>query len=240
MLVLGGASDIGFAIADAYARSGWSIILAVRDLAVGERNAADLRTRHGGDARAELFDVLEFDRHAAFLESLAALPDAVVCVIGLLGDQGRAERDPDHAREILRTNFEGPALFLGLVAEQMATRGSGLIVGVSSVAGERGRRANYVYGSAKAGLTAFLSGLRARLKDHQVRVITVKPGFVATRMTAGLPLPKPLTAQPAEVAQAVRRAEKGGSEVVYVRAVWRPIMTMIRMLPEPIFAKMKS
>jgi short-subunit dehydrogenase len=122
----------------------------------------------------------------------------------------------------------------------MAKRGAGLIVGVSSVAGERGRSSNYVYGSAKAGLTAFLSGLRARLKGSGVRVITVKPGFVATQMTAGMPLPKPLTAQPGEVARAVRRVEKGGSEVIYVRPVWRLIMTLIRFLPEPIFEKMKS
>jgi decaprenylphospho-beta-D-erythro-pentofuranosid-2-ulose 2-reductase len=240
MLILGGASDIGFAIADAYAQAGWSIVLAVRDVAAGERNAADLRTRHGGQASAAAFDVLALDRHAAFLDSLEALPDAVVSVVGLLGEQRRAEQDPDHAREILRTNFEGPALFLGLAADRMATRGAGLIVGVSSVAGERGRSSNYVYGSAKAGLTAFLSGLRARLKGSGVRVITVKPGFVATQMTAGMPLPKPLTAQPGEVARAVRRVEKGGSEVIYVRPVWRLIMTLIRFLPEPIFEKMKS
>ena len=121
----------------------------------------------------------------------------------------------------------------------MAARGAGCnLIGVSSVAGDRGRAKNYIYGSAKAGFTAFLSGLRARLAMSGVQVITVLPGFAGyARMTAGMDLPKRLTAQPAEVAQAIHRAQLRGQHVVYVRSIWRWVMLVIRMLPEPIFMR---
>ncbi len=119
----------------------------------------------------------------------------------------------------MRANYVGPALFLGEVANRMERRGSGTIIGVSSVAGERGRATNYVYGSAKAGFTAFLSGLRSRLTKTGVHVVTVKPGFVATRMTEGMKLPPLLTAQPEEVAVAVLRSELRRSDIIYVRRI---------------------
>jgi decaprenylphospho-beta-D-erythro-pentofuranosid-2-ulose 2-reductase len=173
------------------------------------------------------------------LDALPALPEVVVMVAGLLGEQPRAETDAAHAAEVMRTNFEAPALFLAEVANRMAARGSGTIIGISSVAGERGRATNYVYGAAKAGFTAFLSGLRNRLAKQGVHVITVKPGFVATRMTEGMNLPKALTAEPKEVADAVLAAFDRGRDVVYVRRIWWPVMAVIKAIPEPVFKKLK-
>ena len=121
----------------------------------------------------------------------------------------------------------------------MEARGSGTIIGVSSVAGERGRSTNYIYGSAKAGFTAFLSGLRNRLQKRGVLVLTVKPGFVRTRMTEGLTLPSWLTAAPEELAHAIRRAHRRRKIVIYYRPVWRLIMFLIRCIPERLFARMK-
>jgi short-subunit dehydrogenase len=121
----------------------------------------------------------------------------------------------------------------------MERRGSGTIIGISSVAGERGRASNYVYGAAKAGFTAFLSGLRNRLAAKGVRVITVKPGFVATRMTEGMKLPPRLTAQPEEVAAAILAATSRRFDVTYVRPIWWLIMAIIRLIPEPVFKKLK-
>ena len=182
----------------------------------------------------------ETDRFAAFIDGLPALPDTVVCVVGELGVQQQAETDLAHAALLLRTNFEGPALFLGVVADRFAARGSGAIAGVSSVAGDRGRGSNYVYGSAKAGLTAFLSGLRNRMNAKGVRVVTVKPGFVATRMTATMKLPAALTAAPEEVARTIfAAAEVSYRGTVYVRPVWRLIMGIITAIPDPIFRRMK-
>ena len=157
-----------------------------------------------------------------------------MCAVGLLGDQAISEKDAASARLVMDTNYVAPALLLGEIANRMEQRGSGTIVGISSVAGERGRASNYVYGSAKAAFTAFLSGLRARLARRGVKVITIKPGFVATRMTAGMKLPAILTAQPEEVADSVGRAIRHHRDVVYVRRIWTVIMALIRALPEPL------
>jgi len=239
MLLLGATSEIGHAVAAAYAAAGWRIVLAGRNRAGCERNARDLTTRYGASVIVVDFDVSALERFQQFLDALPQLPDTVVSVIGLLGEQGRAEREPTHAAEILRTNFEGPALFLGVVANRMAERGHGTLVGVSSVAGERGRASNYVYGSAKAGFTAFLSGLRNRLARRGVHVLTVNPGYVRTRMTDGMALPKPLTADPDVVGTAIyRAAEQSKRDVIYVLPIWRWVMLVVRSVPERIFKRL--
>jgi short-subunit dehydrogenase len=138
---------------------------------------------------------------------------------------------------VIRSNFEGPAMALAELANRFEARGSGVLVGISSVAGERGRASNYVYGAAKAGFTAYLSGLRNRLAKRGVHVVTVLPGFVATRMTEGMDLPARLTAQPGEVAEAVLRAVERRRDVIYVRPVWRVVMGIIRAMPEPVFKR---
>jgi hypothetical protein len=237
-LVLGGTSDIGFATARAYAEAGWRVVLAGRNEAAIRRNADDLATRSGGHVEVRALDVLDTASFAPFLDGLPALPDTVVCVVGELGDQAKAQTDLDHAARVMRTNFEGPALLLTLLAARLEARGSGLIVGISSVAGDRGRGSNYVYGAAKAGFTAFLSGLRNRLSPLGVRVVTVKPGFVRTRMTEGMKLPPVLTAEADEVGRAIFKAERGG-DVLYVRPVWRGVMAIIRAIPEPVFKRLK-
>jgi short-subunit dehydrogenase len=124
-------------------------------------------------------------------------------------------------------------------ARKFADRGHGTIVGISSVAGDRGRASNFIYGSAKAGFTAYLSGLRARYFRAGVRVVTVKPGFVRTRMTEGLRLPPILTAEAQEVAAAIyRSAEERKNDVIYVRRVWRYVMISIRSMPEALFKRL--
>jgi decaprenylphospho-beta-D-erythro-pentofuranosid-2-ulose 2-reductase len=237
VLILGATSDIARAIARRYAEAGRPLLLAARDPARLAADAADLSLRHGVPVGTYAFDILDTDGHEAFLDALPALPRTVVCVVGLLGSQPEAERDFAAADRVLRTNLSGPVSILGAVANRMQERGSGTIVGISSVAGDRGRASNYVYGAAKAGFTAFLSGLRNRLAKRGVHVVTVKPGFVRTRMTEGMKLPGALTAQPDEVAKAVLAAEARGRDVVYVRPAWRAIMAVIRALPEGVFKK---
>ncbi|MBE7216955.1 MAG: SDR family oxidoreductase [Caulobacteraceae bacterium] len=239
VLVLGARSDVGREVARAYAALGLPVILAARDAEALAVDAADLSVRSGTGARAVKLDVLDVDPEA-FFDSLGETPRTVVSVIGLLGDQRRAETDAAYARTVIDTNFTGPAALLAEAAERMcADGGGGAVIGVSSVAGERGRKTNYVYGAAKAGLTAFLSGLRHRLAGTDVLVMTVKPGFIDTRMTAGMKLPKPVTAQPEEVAAAILAAHRKRREVVYAKPVWAPIMAVIRHLPEPVFKRMK-
>ena len=240
LLLVGGTSDIGRATALRYAKAGWRVLLAVRNLEAGHRNADDIATRAGASVEVVPLDILDSDGFAGFADRLPALPDTVVCVVGELGDQARAEADLEHARLVMRTNFEGPALLLGVFAERFLKRGSGTLVGVSSVAGERGRASNYVYGAAKAGFTAFLSGLRNRLAAKGVRVLTVKPGFVRTRMTAGMKLPPLLTAEPDEVGRAIfAAAEERQRDVIYVRPIWCVVMTVIALIPERLFKRLR-
>jgi short-subunit dehydrogenase len=241
VLILGAASDMARAIARAYAAKGRPLILAARDPARLAPDIADLGIRSGAAVRAVAFDVLDTAGHKAFLDGLGELPGTVVCVVGFMGDQARSEADWASAELVMRSNYTGPALILGETANRMAVRGSGTIVGISSVAGERGRARNYVYGSAKAGFTAFLSGLRHRLALARsgVRVITVLPGYVRTHALEGMETPGFLTAEPPEVVAAILKAEESGRDVVYVRPVWCWVMLVIRALPERVFKKLR-
>jgi short-subunit dehydrogenase len=241
LLVIGGTSDMGHATAIRYAQAGWGILLAARDSAAARRNADDIETRFGVEVSVHALDVLETDQLAPFVAGLPVLPDTVVCVIGLLGDTQRDQTDLASAMVTLRTNFEAPSLLLGLFAERFQARGSGTIVGVSSVAGDRGRASNYFYGAAKAGFSQYLSGLRNRMAlSGSVRVVTVKPGFVRTRMTAGMKLPGPLTVEPDVVASAIyRAAEEKPRDVIYVGPIWQLVMMVIRAMPEKIFKRLR-
>ena len=237
-LVIGATSDIGRAIARQLAASGYALQLAGRDISRLEREAQDLQVRTGAAVTLHLCDVLADDARSSMLADLDPLPDVSVCVVGLLGAQDENQRDPAAAERVMRTNYVGPALLMGALGQRCERRGSGVLVGISSVAGDRGRAGNYVYGSAKAGFTAFLSGLRNRLAGAGVHVVTVKPGFVATRMTDGLALPAALTARPDEVAAAVVAAIHKRRDVVYVRWIWRFILLAIRAVPERLFKRM--
>lgn len=228
------------AIAHAFAAQGWAVQLAARDAPSLAVDQADISVRFGVPVTLHEVDALDFAAHEGFVSGLAVLPDVAVCAIGTMGEQAVNERSVERTVMELRSNFEGPASLFTVLANAMEQRGSGTLVGISSVAGIRGRAANYVYGSAKAGFTAFLSGLRNRLAKGKtgVHVITVLPGFANTRMTAGMDLPKKLTAEPAEVGEAVWRAVGKGRNVIYVRPIWQIIMLIIRHIPEGIFKKL--
>ena len=239
VLILGARSDIGRAVAHEFAARGHPLQLAAREAAGLEPDRADISLRHGVAVTLHEFDALATATHDAFVAGLPELPGIAVCAVGLMGRQEESERDIAAALRVMRSNYEGPAGILAMLANRFETRGSGTLVGISSVAGERGRAANYVYGSAKAGFTAFLSGLRNRLARRGVHVVTVLPGFVATRMTEGMALPPRLTAQPQDVARAIARAVERGRDVVHVRPVWRLVMAAIRAIPERIFKRMR-
>lgn len=238
VLLLGATSDIGRALAHEYGKAGLPLILAARDAGRLEPDVQDLRLRLNVPVRAVECDVLKIGDPERFYEELGEMPGTVISVVGLLGDQAEAQAHAAHARTIIETNFVAPAALLEAAANRMEKLGRGTLIGISSVAGDRGRASNYVYGSAKSGFTAYLSGLRNRLARAGVQVMTVKPGFVATRMTAGMKLPGILTAQPDEVARAILRAHGRGQDIVYVRPIWRLIMAIIRGLPEPLFKRL--
>jgi decaprenylphospho-beta-D-erythro-pentofuranosid-2-ulose 2-reductase len=239
VLILGAASDIARPLARIYANDGYRVILAARHVDRLSADAADLRVRFKQPVDVREFDVLDTIEHQGFLDGLGELPDTVISLIGLMTPQVEAQIDFVAADLMIRSNYLSLVSIIGEIANRMEQRGSGAIIGVSSVAGDRGRATNYIYGSAKAGFTAFLSGLRGRLISKGVTVITIKPGFVRTRMTEGLDLPAILTAAPFELAFAIRRAHKKKRFVVYHRPVWRLILLLISMLPERLFARLK-
>jgi len=238
MVVLGAASDIARATALAFGRQGWDLHLAGRNAAVLQKIALDLALRTGRDVAWSRFDALDLSSHKAFWESVSAKADGVLCAVGLLGERPRAGADPAWAQVILQTNFTGLVPVLSLAADTFEERGKGLIIGLGSVAGDRGRGSNYLYGGAKAGFAAFLSGLRGRLAAKGVHVMTVKPGFVATAMTENLKLPKKLTATPERVAADIVEAAAKKRNIVYTPWFWRGIMLLVTHIPEGIFKRL--
>jgi short-subunit dehydrogenase len=238
LLILGAASDMARALAHRYAQAGWHLHLAARRSERLQADVSDLKLRHDATAQAWEFDATDYEHHAAFWAQLSPQPQLVICVFGVLGEQARAEQEWAHAHEIMAVNYLGAVSILGVVANAFAEQGSGNIVGISSVAGERGRASNYVYGSAKAGFTAFLSGLRNRLAAQGVQVLTVKPGYVRTAMTEGMTLPGPITASPEQVAEDIYRAVARRRSVLYTPWMWRYLMAVIRLIPERIFQRM--
>lgn len=238
ILVLGGNSDIGIAIARKFSEQGFNVQLAARDIVRLEKNANDLSIRNNTNVSVYEFDVLEQTQHEHFIEELNCLPDIVVSVIGMLGDQNEAEHDSEQAKLILDTNYTAPTILLNHFAKLFEQRQYGCIIGISSVAGDRGRKSNYIYGSAKAGFSAFLSGLRNRLSSSNIHVMTVKPGFVDTAMTKNMELPEKLVVSPKQVAADVYKGFIKKRNIIYSAWFWRWIMLVITSIPEQIFKKL--
>jgi decaprenylphospho-beta-D-erythro-pentofuranosid-2-ulose 2-reductase len=238
ILILGATSDMAYATAREFASKGWGIILAARNLERLQVLKGDLEARYNVPVQAITFEASDFQSHQAFVQNLPRIPEVTAVFFGYLGEQQKAQADWQESQRIIEANYTGAVSILNRIANVYEQQKQGGIIGVSSVAGERGRKSNYIYGSAKAGFTAYLSGLRNRLFSSGVHVLTVKPGFVATRMTENLKLPKPLTASPEQVGKAIYKGLKGKKDVLYVLPVWQLIMQNIRMIPEGVFKKM--
>jgi len=237
-LILGAGSDMAKAIAHRFARAGDQLLLAARRPDELSENAKDLQIRYQTNVHILEFDALDYESHKSFYASLPERPDVTVCVFGYLGDQEKARHEFEEASRILHTNFTGAVSILNIIADDYEKHGEGSMIGISSVAGDRGRQSNYIYGSAKAGFSAYLSGLRNRLSKSGVQVLTVKPGFVATSMTEGLDLPGAITATPEEAAEDIFKAFEKQCNVLYTMWMWRYIMCGIRSIPEFVFKKL--
>lgn len=239
MLILGAGSDIARALARGFAARGHTIRLAVRKPEAIERDRRDLAVRYGVEATIHRYDATALDQVETFLDGLPETPQIVVSAVGLMGDQEANARDPARAALVITTNFTGPALMLEAVARRMAALGSdAVIIGLSSVAGDRGRAKNYIYGAAKAGFSEYLSGLRQKYSRSPLRVMTVKPGFVATKMTEGMDLPAPLVTTPEALAARVLRSFDRG-RMVHYDLRWLAVMSVIKLVPERVFARMR-
>ena len=236
ILLIGATSAIAQAVAKKYAKLGRDLVLVARDSQRLSIVAQDLQVRGAGVDEI----VTEITDLSKLTDSIAkVLPDCSVAIVcyGFLGDQQKAEIDSSHAEEILNINFNSAVLILGQLAEVFQNRGSGTIAVISSVAGDRGRKSNYVYGAAKAGLSTFVSGLRNRLSEKGVSVLDIRPGFVDTPMTAHLK--KGLLFVSADrVAEDIVSAIEKKKDVLYTPWFWRYIMLIIKLIPEGIFKKL--
>lgn len=239
VLILGAGSGMATALAWRYAREGHPLILAMRDRGAAQALCDAIHAGTGVECRAIAFDAEATGGHAAFYAALDPRPGIVVCAFGLLPDQAEAQDRPGGGLKAIAVNYTGAVSILEEAARDLEQRGCGSIIGISSVAGDRGRASNYFYGSAKAGFTAYLSGLRNRLHASGVHVLTIKPGFVRTKMTEGLPLPAPLTASAEQAADGIFKAWRKRRNTAYVLGRWRWIMLVIIHLPEGIFKRLK-
>lgn len=238
ILILGATSDMAQAIAKKYVLEGWRPTLAARNADDLAAIASDLKVRAAIDVLTAKFDAVDYASHENFYKALPEKPDLVVAAFGYMGDQDLARTDFSEAERTIAVNFTGMVSILNIVASDFEARGEGCIAAISSVAGDRGRQSNYMYGSAKAGLTAYLAGLRNRLAKKNVHVMTIKPGFCRTKMTESLELPSALTANPEQVAEAVFKGVERKNNVIYTLWMWRFIMLIIRHIPEAIFKKL--
>ena len=238
ILIIGAKSDIAKATAREYAKHGYDIYLAARNSSELEEFANDIEVRTERTVKVVELDILDYTSHQAFYTQLEEKPLGVISAIGYLGEQDTAQIDFDEAQRIMDTNYTGVVSLFNIIANDFEYRRTGFMVGISSVAGDRGRKSNYIYGSAKAAFTAYLSGLRNRLYEAQVHVLTVKPGFVATKMTEDMDLPEKLTAQPEAVAEDIYKAQQKNKNVLYTKWIWKWVMMIIRNIPEFQFKKM--
>jgi decaprenylphospho-beta-D-erythro-pentofuranosid-2-ulose 2-reductase len=238
ILVLGGTSDLGLAVALLFAELGYPITITSRDSNALEANRAMLQAKSTTEVHTAIFDATDVISHKDFYDRLVLKPNIVFCVFGYLGDQKTAQNDWAETEKILLVNFVGAVSILNIVAAEFERKKAGCIIGVSSVAGERGRKSNYLYGSAKAGFTTYLSGLRNRLFESNVQVISVLPGFLKTKMIAGIETPKVLTANPATAAKSILKAYQQKKNVIYIYQSWYWIFLIIRSIPEFIFKRL--
>ncbi|MFD0980240.1 SDR family NAD(P)-dependent oxidoreductase [Tropicimonas aquimaris] len=238
-LILGATSSMARALSRKLAERGASLLLAGRDMTDLEASAADCRLRGAAMAEAVRFDARDPDTFEPILERMAATSGTLnaAVFVGSMPPQAEIDADPSMIEGVVSDSFTGPARLLQALAPMLEERGNGTIVGVGSVAGDRGRVGNYVYGAAKAGFHTYMSGLRNRLTRSGAHAITVKPGFVDTAMTWGLD-GMFLVAPPEAVADAILKAERKRQNVIYTPFFWRYIMMIIRAVPEPIFKKL--
>jgi decaprenylphospho-beta-D-erythro-pentofuranosid-2-ulose 2-reductase len=241
VLVLGGTSEIALAtvrrLVEGRARR---VVLAVRDPERAAPVADELRRLGATEVETVRFDALDFDSHGSLVDEVFDRDgdiDLALVGWGTLGDQQRAAHDRAAAVEQAQVNYTGVVSVSVPLAERMRRQGHGTIVYLSSVAGERARRSNFVYGSTKAAMDAFAQGLGDALAEGAVRVMVVRPGFVRTKMTSGLD-PAPLSVDADAVADAIVKGLRRGAHTVYAPAPLRVVMSVLRHLPRPIFRRL--
>ena len=242
ILIVGATSGIAEAVARRYAEQGAGLFLVARNKEKLQAISVDLTARGAKKVQTFVMDANDSELIPAVLDAAwkaFQIIDVALIAHGTLPDQQRTEYDINYAISEFRTNAESALASLAGLAQHFEPQGKGVIAVIGSVAGDRGRASNYLYGAAKAAIDTYASGLRARLYNSGVHVLVIKPGFVATSMTADLSLPEKLTATPERVARDIQRAIARRRDVLYTPWFWYWIMLIIRWIPAFIFKQMK-
>lgn len=233
ILILGATSSIARACSEIFASRQCKLFLASRNVAELERIASDLRIRFSVQVDYAFFDITQIDSHAVFFEKLIhkmGVINGLIMAVGLI--------DKVDYQKVIAANFTGPIAFFEHAVNYFVIQKQGFIIGLSSVAGDRGRKPNYVYGASKAALTTYLQGLRNNLYPSKIQILTIKLGLIDTKMVFGGKYPLFLAANPKKTAIKIIQALDKGKESVYIPGIWRIVMFLIRLIPEKIFKRL--
>lgn len=240
VLIIGASSAIALATARIYAQQGCRLLITARSQERLDEISADLTTRGAAQLSSQVFDASQLDQHAKFIDhAINELSQIDICLIahGTLPDQQQCQDDVEYALQEFNLNGSSVISLCTLLANQLEQQKSGTLAVISSVAGDRGRQSNYLYGTAKAAVSTFLQGLRNRLCKHNVHVLNIKPGFVDTPMTASFNK-GPLWATPEKVAKDISKAIEKKRNTLYTPWFWWIIMSIIKAIPEHIFKRL--
>ena len=239
VIILGAKSDIAMISSWLFAKNGFDLLLVRRNVE-SELKEFGISISEEFGQKINFYDLDILDRNATdlFLTSNKFIPDGIISFVGFLGNQQKAIKDPTHAEIIYKSNFSAIVPIIDFFANQFEKKKDGFVIGISSVAGIRAKKSNYYYGSAKAAFTAYLSGLRNRLYESNVHIMTVLPGYVYTKMTEGMDLPRILTVKPDYVGMKILEAYKMKKDVIYVPSIWKLIIATIVLIPERIFKRL--
>ncbi len=239
-LIIGGNSDIGKAIALELANEKYNLILTSRIKNFKDSYCNHLSIKYDVVVQNLFLDICAHNSFSDFVDNLNTLPDLIFVSVGYLNNQKLSFERYDDALLSINTNYTGPSLILNTLSSKLISNNKSCkIIGISSVAGLRGRASNFIYGSSKSGFTTYLSGLRNYLFDYRISVLTVLPGYVDTKMTSHLNLPRLLTISPELLAKKIIKAVKSDKNVMYSTLIWFVIMTIINLIPETIFKRLK-
>jgi hypothetical protein len=239
VLIFGATSDIAQELATLYVQNNHEVTLLGIDTESLEPYKSDIEVRYSRRINLKEFDILKHTSPDPDLIEIIRSSDISIMLIGYLGDQDKADQNDDELVRIVSLNYTKVIQVINQIQRIYVTKKSGIIAGVSSVAGDRGKQSNFAYGSAKAGLSVYLDGLRNRLYTKGVHVVTIKPGFMATKMTRHMSLPKFLTASPQAAAKQIVRAVRTKRNTVYIIPVWRYISLVLQLVPDSIFKKLR-
>jgi len=235
LIVFGANSDIAIAISKKFASVGYNLLLASRNLKNTKKLASNLQIRYSVETKTIKFEAEKFNNHSKVIESLNIEPSVVVFAHGVMHDQKKSEQDFELIHDMVKVNYLSIVNLLELFLNKFSSHKQVSFVILGSVAGDRGKASNYIYGSTKSALETYIEGLWHRLYGTKMRLLLVKPGFVDTKMTEKFDLPKTLTCKPYEVAEQVYKAHLKNKDLIYVKRIWKIIMFLIRLMPKSIF-----